>query len=42
MAWLGGNHTDSRFRRGLGGTLNPEYDVREERANEIECFYASY
>mmetsp|Transcript_20796 Transcript_20796/g.51567 ORF Transcript_20796/g.51567 Transcript_20796/m.51567 type:complete len:273 (-) Transcript_20796:152-970(-) len=26
VAWLGGNHTDSRFRRGLGGTLNPEYD----------------
>jgi hypothetical protein len=21
VAWLGGNHTDSRFRRGMGGTL---------------------
>ena len=36
MAWLGGSHTDSRFRRGMGGTLHPEYDVGEERTNEIE------
>lgn len=26
VAWLGGSHTDSRFRRGMGGTLHPEYD----------------
>jgi hypothetical protein len=25
-AWLGGGHTDSRYRRGLGGTLDPVYD----------------
>jgi uncharacterized membrane protein len=25
VAWLGGWHTDSRFRRGIGGTLSPEY-----------------
>lgn len=26
IAWLGGSHTDSRFRRGMGGTLSPEYE----------------
>jgi uncharacterized membrane protein len=26
VAWLGGSHTDSRFRRGLGGTLDPIFD----------------
>jgi uncharacterized membrane protein len=26
VAWLGGMHTDSRYRRGLGGTLDPWYD----------------
>jgi hypothetical protein len=26
VAWLGGAHTDSRFRRHIGGTLTPEYD----------------
>jgi len=26
VAWLGGSHTDSRFRRGMGGTLHAEYD----------------
>ena len=26
VAWLGGAHTDSRFRRGLGGTLSPVHD----------------
>jgi hypothetical protein len=26
VAWLGGMHTDSRFRRGLGGTLDPIID----------------
>jgi len=25
VAWLGGAHTDSRYRRGLGGTLDPQY-----------------
>lgn len=25
-AWLGGSHTDSRYRRGLGGTVNVDYD----------------
>lgn len=25
VAWLGGAHTDSRYRRGLGGTLEPRY-----------------
>ena len=25
VAWLGGWHTDSRFRRGMGGTLSAEY-----------------
>jgi uncharacterized membrane protein len=25
MAWLGGWHTDSRFQRGMGGTLEPGY-----------------
>lgn len=28
VAWLGGSHTDSRFRRGMGGTLHPEYDCQ--------------
>ena len=28
VAWLGGSHTDSRFRRGMGGTLPPEYDCQ--------------
>lgn len=26
VAWLGGSHSDSRFRRGMGGTLDPWYD----------------
>lgn len=26
IAWLGGMHSDSRFRRGMGGTLDPHYD----------------
>ena len=26
IAWLGGAHSDSRFRRGMGGTLDPWYD----------------
>jgi len=26
VAWLGGWHTDSRFRRGMGGSLDPAYD----------------
>lgn len=26
VAWLGGSHTDSRFRRNMGGHLNPSYD----------------
>jgi hypothetical protein len=26
IAWLGGGHTDSRFRRGIGGTMSPEYE----------------
>jgi len=28
VAWLGGSHTDSRFRRGIGGTLPPEYECQ--------------
>jgi uncharacterized membrane protein len=28
VAWLGGWHTDSRFRRGMGGTLPPHYDCQ--------------
>jgi uncharacterized membrane protein len=28
VAWLGGWHTDSRFRRGMGGTLPPKYDCQ--------------
>jgi hypothetical protein len=41
VAWLGGSHTDSRFRRGMGGTLHPEYDVGEERMDENQfcCTY---
>jgi uncharacterized membrane protein len=27
VAWMGGNHTDSRYRRGMGGTLSPEQDA---------------
>jgi hypothetical protein len=27
-AWLGGSHTDSRYRRGLGGTLDASYDAQ--------------
>jgi hypothetical protein len=27
-AWLGGGHTDSRYRRGLGGTLDASYDAQ--------------
>ena len=26
IAWLGGMHSDSRFRRGMGGTLDPYYE----------------
>jgi hypothetical protein len=26
VAWLGGSHTDYRYRRGMGGTLQPEYE----------------
>ncbi|KAG7344499.1 NnrU nitric oxide reduction family protein [Nitzschia inconspicua] len=28
VAWLGGWHTDSRFRRGMGGTLTRSYDAQ--------------
>jgi uncharacterized membrane protein len=28
VAWMGGNHTDSRFRRGMGGTLPPQYECQ--------------
>lgn len=28
VAWLGGAHTDSRFRRGMGGTLDPVHDAQ--------------
>jgi len=28
VAWLGGSHTDSRFRRGMGGTMSPDYESR--------------
>lgn len=28
VALLGGSHTDSRFRRGMGGTLPPEYECQ--------------
>lgn len=27
VAWIGGSHTDSRYRRNMGGTLTPEYDA---------------
>lgn len=27
VAWIGGSHTDSRHRRGMGGTLRPEEDA---------------
>lgn len=26
VAWMGGSHTDSRFRRNMGGSLDPHYD----------------
>ncbi|GKZ00661.1 hypothetical protein MPSEU_001018300 [Mayamaea pseudoterrestris] len=26
VAWLGGSHTDSRYRRNLGGSMDPHYD----------------
>lgn len=26
VAWLGGNHTDARYRRGMGGALDPLYE----------------
>lgn len=25
VAWLGGSHTDSRYRRGIGGTMDPSF-----------------
>lgn len=28
VAWLGGWHTDSRFRRGMGGSLSPHYECQ--------------
>lgn len=28
IAWLGGSHTDSRFRRGMGGSLSPIQDAQ--------------
>ncbi len=28
VALVGGAHSDSRYRRGLGGTLSPEYDAK--------------
>jgi prenyl protein peptidase len=28
VAWVGGSHTDSRYRRGMGGTLDAEYDAK--------------
>ena len=28
VAWIGGSHTDSRYRRNMGGTLPPEYDAK--------------
>ena len=27
VAWIGGSHTDSRYRRNMGGTLPPQYDA---------------
>jgi hypothetical protein len=27
VAWIGGSHTDSRYRRNMGGKLTPEYDA---------------
>ena len=38
MAWLGGAHQDSRFRRGLGGTMSPAYEVRT--GPEFVCLFA--
>ena len=26
VAWIGGSHTDSRFRRNMGGSLSPDYE----------------
>lgn len=26
VAWIGGSHTDSRYRRGMGGSITPKYD----------------
>ena len=28
VAWIGGSHTDSRFRRNMGGSLAPEYECQ--------------
>lgn len=28
VAWIGGAHTDSRYRRNMGGTLSPKYDAK--------------
>lgn len=28
VAWIGGGHTDSRYRRGMGGRLTPEEDAQ--------------
>ena len=28
VAWVGGSHTDSRYRRGMGGTLDADYDAK--------------
>ncbi len=42
VAWLGGSHTDSRFRRGMGGTLHPEYDVGREMTYEIHLITSTF
>ena len=42
VAWLGGSHTDSRFRRGMGGTLHPEYDVGVEMKNGIQIIASTF
>jgi uncharacterized membrane protein len=26
VAWMGGSHTDSRYRRGMGGSMDPAFD----------------
>ena len=36
VAWLGGSHTDSRFRRGMGGKLHPEYDVSSKGISRMK------